>query len=90
MLDKQQDIPAVKGYLVRRASRIISKVEQSLIEKELDFLGKQSVEKDPLDEWRQCRYLRHVYNPNHSDVCPCNTCERNRCSAAAAAATDLS
>ena len=89
-LNKQRDLPVVKGHLVRRASRIISKVEQSLIEKELDFLGNQSVEKDPLDELRQCRYLRHVYNPNHSDVCPCNTCERNRCSAAAAAATDLS
>ncbi|XP_066923639.1 uncharacterized protein [Clytia hemisphaerica] len=66
----------IDGQLVRRASRVISKVEQDLIEKELKFLGITKDKKDPLADIRKCRYLRINHDPNNDDKCPCNKCEK--------------
>ena len=61
----------------RRASRVISKFEHNLIKKEIALTGKQE-EEDPLKELRACRYLRHNYKVEDSELCPCLTCERGK------------
>ena len=76
--------PMMSRNIVRRASRIISKAEQSLMEKELNFLASartkasDSEDKEPLKELKHCRYLRTAIHAENSEDCPCNTCERNR------------